>query len=200
MASSPGLIPSPRPALEDLWPVPFRLPWSRKRIGCRPIIGDALLLQYPEVAIFRLSPEVRAFIDPDPECGCWVWQHTNYEGYGYVPAAIRYGNPEWKAHRFVYTELVGPIPPGFTLDHVRARGCLFRACCWPAHLQPVTHGENSRRGTADRHSRRYEAALAARVRPLLATGLSSTEIHRRTGIGWKIIADVAAEGGSSSDR
>ena len=49
-ASTRGLIPAPRPALEELRPVPFRLPWPRERIACRPVIGDALLLQYPEVA------------------------------------------------------------------------------------------------------------------------------------------------------
>jgi hypothetical protein len=195
MAASPHrLIPPPRPALEQQPSMPFELPWQSARIACRPVIGDALLLQYPEVAISRLSSGVRAFIDIDPECGCWVWRHTNCEGYGYAPAAIRQGNPEFKADRFIYSELVGPIPLGFTLDHLRARGCLFRACCWPAHLQPVTHGENSRRGAADRHSRRYEAALAAKVRPLMAAGLSREDIHRRTGIGWRIIAGVAAEG------
>jgi hypothetical protein len=64
-------------------------------------------------------------------------------------------------------------------------------------LELVTHAENSRRGAADRHSGRYEAALAARVHSLLAEGLSTTAIHRRTGIGWKIIHNVfdAAEGG-----
>ena len=194
------MIPAPRPASELLpRSVPFQLPWSRTPASSRAVIGDALLLKYPEVAISRLSSEVRAFIEVDQECGCWVWQHTNCEGYGYVPAAIRQGNPESRAHRFVYTELVGSIPPGFTLDHVRARGCLFKSCCWPAHLEPVIHAENSRCEAADRQGGCYEAALAARVRPLLTAGFSSADIHRRTGIGWKIIADVAslaAEDGS----
>ena len=39
-------IPEPRPAPEQPQPVPFRLPWSRTRTACRPVIGDALLLQY----------------------------------------------------------------------------------------------------------------------------------------------------------
>lgn len=40
-------VPQPRPAPEQLQPVPFRLPWSRTRTTtCRPVIGDALLLQY----------------------------------------------------------------------------------------------------------------------------------------------------------
>ena len=46
------MIPAPRPASEPSapHPVPFRLPWPQTRVACRPVIGDALLLQYPEVA------------------------------------------------------------------------------------------------------------------------------------------------------
>jgi hypothetical protein len=47
---APGLVPRPRPAPEWSRSVPFRLPWSQTRVACRPVIGDALLLQYPEVA------------------------------------------------------------------------------------------------------------------------------------------------------
>jgi hypothetical protein len=39
-------VPQPRPAPEQPQPVPFQLPWSRTRSSCRPVIGDALLLQY----------------------------------------------------------------------------------------------------------------------------------------------------------
>jgi hypothetical protein len=185
-------------------------------------IWDGLLSQYPGIAktlaegqrqrgirqvpesasaaysISRLSYEVRAFIEVDEGSGCWVWQHTDCEGYGYVPAALRHGNPECRAHRFSYTELVGPIPQGFIVDHVRSRGCLFKACCWPAHLQAVTHAENCRRGASDRQSGSYDAAMAARVRSLMATGLSKADIHRRTGIRWRIIAAVAAAGERAS--
>ena len=49
-AFAPELIPAPRPAPEQPQPVPFQLPWSRTRTARRPVIGDALLLHYPEVA------------------------------------------------------------------------------------------------------------------------------------------------------
>ena len=48
------------------------------------------------------------------------------------------------AHRFSYELLVGPIAPGLELDHL----CRVRACCNPAHLEPVTPLENFRRGYA----------------------------------------------------
>ena len=50
-ASAQGLIPAPRPVSEPpLSPVPFQLPWSPTRTTCQPVIGDALMLLYPEVA------------------------------------------------------------------------------------------------------------------------------------------------------
>ena len=40
-------MPAPRPASGPaLRPVPSRLPWPQARAACRPLIGDALLLQY----------------------------------------------------------------------------------------------------------------------------------------------------------
>ena len=43
-------IPAPRPSPEQPQSAPLRLPWPRTRVTCRPVIGDTLLLQYPEVA------------------------------------------------------------------------------------------------------------------------------------------------------
>ena len=40
-------MPAPRPASGPaLRPVPSRLPWPQARAACRPVTGDALLLQY----------------------------------------------------------------------------------------------------------------------------------------------------------
>ena len=44
------MIPAPRPSPEQSRPVPFEMPRQVSRPRCRPVIGDALLLQYPEVA------------------------------------------------------------------------------------------------------------------------------------------------------
>jgi hypothetical protein len=79
--------------------------------------------------------------------GCWLWTGwTGRDGYGRCslpnpdPTGPRQNHR--LAHRVVYEELVGPIPAGLELDHL----CRNRACVKPAHLEPVTHTENNRRG------------------------------------------------------
>jgi hypothetical protein len=106
--------------------------------------------------ISELPDRIARRIVVDPETGCWLWQgartHRQYRG-GY--GAIKWQGKMLGVHRVVYTLLVAPIPDGLTIDHVKARGCRYAACCWPEHLEPVTQGENSRRGdtpwTANSH-------------------------------------------------
>ena len=45
------------------------------------------------------------------------------------------------AHRLAYTEAKGPIPKGYTVDHL----CRVRNCVNPEHLEAVTFLENVRR-------------------------------------------------------
>lgn len=71
--------------------------------------------------------------------GCWLWTgQTNNRGYGITS----WDGRKTCAHRVVYRLLVGPIPDGLELDHL----CRARLCLNPAHLEPVTHRVNVRRG------------------------------------------------------
>jgi hypothetical protein len=95
--------------------------------------------------------KVRPFVLVDG-AGCWLWQrYRNRHGYGRVTVP---GDGNRFAHRVVYAQLIGPIPPGLTLDHL----CRNRACCRPDHLEPVTQRVNNLRGatlTADNASRTH---------------------------------------------
>lgn len=71
---------------------------------------------------------------PIPESGCWVWMGAlNHNGYG---AAFVAGAR--LAHRVSYIAFVGPIAPGFVVDHL----CRVRSCVNPDHLRAVTSREN----------------------------------------------------------
>lgn len=84
---------------------------------------------------------------------CWLWTGAiGDHGYGMVWD----GRSMVGAHRYVYEHLVGAIPDGLHLDHVRARGCVHRHCVNPAHLEPVEQAENNHRARRDTCRRGHE--------------------------------------------
>lgn len=87
----------------------------------------------------RPTPDQRFWQKVDQSGGCWLWTAGTTEwGYG----SFWTGERRVKAHRWSYEHLVGPIPEGLTLDHL----CRNPPCVNPAHLEPVTGAENTRRG------------------------------------------------------
>lgn len=75
---------------------------------------------------------------------CWLWTGAvTSRGYG----CVGIGGKRYLTHRVAYEALVGPIPAGLTIDHVKPR-CTSKLCCNPAHLEPVTQAENNRRAAA----------------------------------------------------
>lgn len=87
-----------------------------------------------------MAQRLTDFYVPEPNSGCWLFL-------GHVKRSTGYGvllrDRKWKlAHRYVFELHRGPIPVGLTLDHL----CRVRSCVNPAHLEPVTRGENQRRG------------------------------------------------------
>jgi hypothetical protein len=76
---------------------------------------------------------------PEPNTGCWLWTESdNGRGYG----RISFRNKNAQAHRVFYELFCGPIPDNMELDHK----CRVTFCVNPAHLEPVPHKVNVRRG------------------------------------------------------
>ena len=81
-------------------------------------------------------------IEINPVSGCWVWAGAKFmQGYGQIVIGGRQGRKR-RAHIIAYEEWIGSVPIGYELDHL----CRIKLCVNPQHLEPVTHGENMRRG------------------------------------------------------
>lgn len=72
---------------------------------------------------------------------CVVWATIRSASIRYATFVDDHDQPS-PAHRWAYERYVGPIPEGLELDHL----CRVTLCVNPAHLEPVTHAENMRRG------------------------------------------------------
>jgi hypothetical protein len=83
---------------------------------------------------------------------CWQWTGAKdkRKGYGYFGVELPGGWKIKRAHRYAYETLIGPIPDGLVIDHL----CRNPSCVNPEHMEPVTSGENSRRGDAGGYNAR----------------------------------------------
>ena len=106
----------------------------------------------------------------DGTCLRWTGAHTK-TGYGQlqVDGKVR------AVHRLAYALAFGDLPDGLEIDHVAARGCRFRDCIEPSHLEAVTHAENIRRSAV----RRYLPPLKVRrIRPEAIDEAGITSDHQ----------------------
>lgn len=107
-----------------------------------------------EAVIPLAAKTVRASVLHDlPGDECWPWAgFVNKDGYGYAyePGTLR----RMRAHRLVWSLLVGELNEGEVLDHMchdpeecdLATKCPHRACVNPSHLRITSLVDNTMRG------------------------------------------------------
>ena len=74
---------------------------------------------------------------------CWEWKLcVDKNGYGITHAGSSTDGSlkTVKVHRFVYQQMVGPIPEGMDIDHL----CVNRKCANPDHLRPLAKPDHGR--------------------------------------------------------
>jgi hypothetical protein len=87
--------------------------------------------------LVKFTPEVlsRFWSKVDRTGDCWEFRGTILtSGYGQV----KVHQQKWRAHRFAWTAVHGPIPDGLIVRH----RCDNRVCVKPAHLELGTHQDN----------------------------------------------------------
>jgi len=132
-------------------------------------------MRYKSIPTLTAEQESRFWskVEKTPQ-GCWLWKGC-IAGNGYGTVSL--GGSQYRSHRVAYSLAIGPISAEMTLDHVWARGCRYKHCVNPAHLEPVTFMVNLMRGNSP-------CAIHARKTHCVHGHEFTTEntyIHPRTG-------------------
>ena len=89
----------------------------------------------------------RGLTEREGQCLRWTGSTGGSKGrYGYFRPGTRVTDPKFLAHRWIYEQVIGPIPDGWNVDHVRERGCqVGPLCVEPFHLEAVPPWLNAER-------------------------------------------------------
>lgn len=128
-------------------------------------------------AIRKLKPSDYEETDMGYSSPCWIWTGRRAPGgYGIVKFRKRTTN----AHRWVYEQVRGELPSQADLDHL----CQTPPCVNPAHMEPVTQAENTRRG----RSARLTYSDVEEIKRLLGEGQSQRAVATQFGVSQQLIS------------
>lgn len=126
---------------------------GRNTSNVHPFPQLNLIEQYLDRVIGNLYARIFEKIEQDEETGCWNWT-SNKSPLGY--GSISFFRGPRQAHRVVYELMCEAIPADRPyLDHL----CRNPSCVNPDHLEPVTQGENTRRGRSLEALREYKLSI-----------------------------------------
>lgn len=126
--------------------------------------------------------------------GCWLWNNSKKDGYGFVPQRTRVARRyrKYYAHQISYIAHKGLIPDGMVVRHK----CRNRHCCNPDHLELGTVADNNQdkirdgvNAKGETHGKHMLTEQDVRtIRDLYATGeYTQTGLGRMFGVGYTAI-------------
>lgn len=133
---------------------------SRAQVATdRVAAGLTTLSDLSPAMLARLRARFDAKTTPEPTSGCILWTGAlTSQGYGCIGIGSRGHSTAIvrAAHRVAWLLDNGDLPADVVCDHK----CRNRACVNSLHLEPVSHGENMRRGVRSRREARAALELA----------------------------------------
>jgi len=133
----------------------------------------------------RLTGEHYTVEDRDYATPCWIYKNKRGPRKPGKYNTVRIHGKQVYAHRVMYEQEVGPIPPGLVLDHL----CRQSTCIRPDHLEAVTNAENVRRG----NNAKLTIGVVRRIRALPAAERHARTIARELGFTEFLIYQIWQE-------
>jgi hypothetical protein len=112
-------------------------------------------MRFPFTPYWRPAQKFWPKVSKTPHSrGCWLWKGIlTPKGYGDFYYQIDGKRMWWRAHRFAYEALHGPIPSDLTIHH----RCKTRRCVRHDHLELLSDEENNRRANTFRFRNRRKS-------------------------------------------